>query len=167
MGYFCPKYTIMLSLNYLKSILFVKKLPEIDGINTENCILEARAGLDGAIQLIQNKDLPVCIVLEHAERHSFSLRNMGGFQELTQSLWVMEMVGADEPPEDVMDRCLARCKRIYTILVNRYDKDDKQLRSWVESNEVSAYAREAGSYVGYEMFIAFRENIDLSYEPRI
>ena len=29
----------MLSLNYLKSILFVKKLPEIDGINTENCHL--------------------------------------------------------------------------------------------------------------------------------
>lgn len=154
----------MLCLNYLKSILFVNDCPEIDGIDRNDCILEARAGMDGAIQLIQNKNLPVCICLEHAERHGFSLRNMGGFQDLTQSLWVMEMVAADETPEDVMERCFSRCKRLYTILVGHID--DRPLEGWVENNEVSAYARETGSYVGYEMFISFRENIDLSYAPR-
>lgn len=153
----------MLSLSYLKSILLpAGELPELDGIATEDCILECRAGMGGAIQLIQNKYLPVCLVLEHPERHSLSLRNMGGFHECTMSLWIMEMVANDERPEDVMERCYNRFKRLYTVLVNHIG--DPQLKGWIENNELSAYDREAGSYVGYEVFISFRDDYeDLSY----
>lgn len=154
----------MLSLNYLKSILFVDGRPDVDGIEKKDLILEARAGMDGAIQMIQNKNLPRCIVLEHAERHSLSLRNDGGFHECTQSLWIMEMVGDHEDGQLVMERCFARFKRLYSILIEHVD--DRELQGWIENNEVSAYAREAGSYVGYEIFINFRENEDLSYAPR-
>lgn len=154
----------MLKLDYLQSILFVDDKPDIEGIDNVEKIIESRAGMNGAIQLLQSKGLSVAIVLEHAERHGFSLHNMGGFHECTQSIWVMEMVAADELPEDVMDRCLARCQRLYTIFVNHIE--DRPLAGWIENNEVNAYARDSGSYVGYEMFINFRENMDLSYVPR-
>lgn len=154
----------MLSLSYLKSILFVNGHPDIAGIDKKDYILEARAGMDGAIQMIQKKDLPLCIVLEHAERHSLSLHNDGGFHECTQSVWIMEMVGEKEDSQAVMERCFTRFKRLYSILINH--REDKPLQGWFENNEINAYAREAGSYVGYEAFVNFRENDDLSYEPR-
>ena len=154
----------MLTLNYLKSILFVNGRADIDGIDRKERILESRAGMDGAIQIIQNKNLPVCICLEHAERHTLSLRNMGGFHESTQSVWIMEMVGEKEDGQEVMQRCYDRFKRLYSILINHCE--DKELVGWIENNEINAYAREAGSYVGYEVFINFRENMDLSYAPR-
>ena len=148
----------------LKSILFVEKLPEINGIDTEDYILEARAGMNGAIQIIQNSDLPACILLEHAERHTFSLRNDGGFHESTQSIWIMEKVAETEDPQEVSDRCLARFKRLYSILIEH--NEDKQMKGWIENNEINGYAREAGDYVGFEVFVNFRANEDLSYDPR-
>lgn len=164
MGYFCPKYTIMLSLNYLKSILFVNGRPDIDGIDRKEYILEARAGMDGAIQIIQNKNLPLCILLEHAERHTLSLHNDGGFHETTQSIWIMEKVAETEDAQEVSDRCLDRFKRLYSILINHYE--DKQMKGWIENNEINGYAREAGDYVGFEVFVNFRACEDLSYAPR-
>ena len=158
------KDTDMISLDYLKKILFVNGRPDIAGIDRKDFILEVRVGMGGAVQIIQNKNLPVCIVLEHAERHSLSLHNMGGFHECTQSIWIMEMVAESERAEDVMQRCYERFKRLYSIMVNHCD--DKELAGWIENNEVSAYDREAGSYVGYEAMVSFRENEDLSYEPR-
>lgn len=154
----------MLSLNYLKSILFVNGCPDITGIDKKDYILEARAGMDGAIQMIQKKELPLCIVLEHAERHSLSLHNGGGFHECTQSIWIMEMVGEREDAQEVMERCFNRFKRLYSILINHHE--DQQMQGWIENNEINAYAREAGSYVGFEVFINFRANEDLSYGPR-
>lgn len=154
----------MLSLTYLKSILFVDGRPDMDGIERKDLILEARSGMDGAIQMIQNKDLPRCIVLEHAERHALSLHNMGGFHECTQSVWLMERVAAGEEAQDVMERCYARFRRLYSIMIEH--SDDPQLRGWIENNEINAYAREAGDYVGFELFVNFRENEDLSYVPR-
>lgn len=157
----------MLTLDYLKAILLPDgELPELEGVTSEECIMECRAGMGGAIQLIQNKYLPVCLVLEHPERHSLSLRNMGGFHECTMSVWIMEMVANDEHPENVMERCYERFKRLYTILVHHFDLGDRQLEGWIENNEISAYDREAGSYVGYEVFINFREYEDLSYVRR-
>jgi len=155
---------IMLSLNYLKSILFVNGRADIDGIDRNERILEARAGMDGAIQMIQNKDLPLCIVLEHAERHTLSMHNMGGFHECTQSIWLMERVASGEDAQEVMERCYARFRRLYSILIEH--SDEPQLQGWIENNEVNAYAREAGDYVGFEIFVNFRENDDLSYAPR-
>lgn len=160
----------MLTLSYLTKILFRTetdgngeevKIPEIDGLDNPEWLMECRAGMGGAIQLIQNKNLPVCLVLEHPERHSLSLRNMGGFHECTMSVWIMEMVANEENPEDVMEKCYNRFKRLYSVLVNHIG--DHQLEGWIENNELSAYDREAGTYVGYEVFINFHEYEDLSY----
>ena len=160
----------MLTLNYLNQIFFRTvtdendnevKVPEIDGLDNPEWLMECRAGMDGAIAMIQKKNVPVAVVLEHAEAGRLSLKNSGGLNEATQSLWVMEMVPFGGSAPDKMDRCLERVFRIYSILVKHHA--DPQLRTWLETNEVNYYAREAGSYVGYEMTIHFRENKDLSY----
>lgn len=157
----------MLSLNYLKSILFPNDRPDMEGVDSKDWVLEARAGMGGAVKLIQDKDLPVCIVLEHAEQHQLSLRNDGGFHDCTQSVWIMEMVASDESPEDVMERCYQRFRRFYTIMLHRAEHGDTELDRWIERNEMTAYDREAGDYVGYEVFIHFSEYEDLTYEPRV
>lgn len=156
----------MLSLNYLKSILFVNGRPDIDGIENKNQVVEVRAGMGGAIKVLQKKDYNAYFVLEQPERHVFSLRNDGGWHECTQSIWIMELVSSAEQPEDVMERCLQRCERLFSIFVNRKDEDDKQLKGWIENNEMNAYARESGDYVGYEVFVNFRETKNMEYVPR-
>lgn len=160
----------MLTLSYLNNIFFTPEtdehgdtvlVPEIDGLDKPEWLMECRAGMDGAIALIQKKNVPVAVVLEHAEAGTLSLRNSGGFNQATQSLWVMEMVPFGGNAPDVMDRCLERVFRIYSILVKH--REDALLRTWLETNEVNYYAREAGSYVGWEMTVHFRENKNLSY----
>lgn len=154
----------MLTLDYLKSLLFPDDQPDLDGITDKDQLLETRSGMGGAIELLQRKNLPAAVVLERPERHGFSLRNGGGRHSCTVSVWVMEMVTANESAEEVMDRCLARVERLYTILVGHFD--DEQLGGWRENSDVDAYERETGSYAGYEMFIKFNESKDLSYVPR-
>ena len=151
----------MLNLTYLNTILFPNNMPDIDGITSTKQVLEARAGMGGAVQLLQSKQLPVAIVLEHAEQHTLSLRDDGGFHECTQSVWIMEQRRFNEEPADVMARCFDRFKRFDTILVEHVT--DAELKGWRENNEVTAYDREAGDYVGYELFIRFREYNDLTY----
>ena len=151
----------MLTLNYLKSILFVKKLPEIDGINTENCIIESAAGYDGIIELIQHVDLPVAVVLEHNEMGNLGLHNDGGFMTASQSLWVMEMVGEREDRRRVQERCWARAKRILAVMIEHCD--DAPLKQWVKG-DIPYGIRNAGpNYTGYELTLHFTEDIDLSY----
>ena len=173
MATFAEKVVIMLSLSYLKSILFIENTetvngvtttiitPELEGVTSKKQVLEARAGMGGAVQLLQSKQLPVAIILEHAEQHTLSLHSDGGFHECTQSVWIMEQRRFNEEPADVMERCFARFKRFYTILVEHVA--DAELKGWRENNDVTAYDREAGDYVGYEVFIRFRENDDLTY----
>lgn len=162
----------MLTLEYLKQTFFRRTtganghetwIPDIEGLANRDWVMECRAGMDGAIQLIQTKNVPLGIVLEHAESGRLMLRNDGGFSDSVQSLWVMEQLPFNGNSPEVMQRCLARVERIYSIFI-RHHKDEP-LRGWVENNEVGYYAREAGSYVGYEMTIHFRENRDLSYAP--
>ncbi len=156
----------MLTLNYLKSILFPKDQPDMEGVDDKDQVLEARSGLEGAVELLQSKELPVAVVLEHAEQHQLMLRNEGGFHECTQSVWIMEMKAFDEDGAEVSERCYQRFKRLYQIFIHRYTEGDAQLARWIERSEMNAYAREAGSYIGYEIFINFREYEDLSYAPR-
>jgi hypothetical protein len=40
---------------------------------------------------------------------------------------------------------------------------DAELKGWRENNAITAYDREAGDYVGYELFIRFSEYNDLTY----
>lgn len=156
----------MLTLNYLKSILFPNGRPDMEGIENENQVLECRSGMGGAVQMIQKMEMPVGIVLEQSEIHSLSLRNDGGFHDCTQSVWIMEMAAHDEPECEVMERCYQRFRRLYSIFLHRLEQGDAELGRWIERNEMNAYDREAGCYVGYEVFINFREYEDLSYVPR-
>lgn len=154
----------MLTLDYLKTLCFPQSQPDIDGLASDEWVMECRAGMDGAIQLIQKKGVPVAVVLEHAESGRLMLRNDGGFVDTVQSLWVMEKAPYGGDAAAVMTRCLARVECIYGILI--LHRKDAPLRGWVENNEVGYYAREASDYVGYEMTVRFRENKDLRHAPR-
>lgn len=152
----------MLTLAYLQDIL----TNEVPGLkDTEDQVLESAAGYDGIIELIQTKGLPVAVILEHNEMGNLSIRP-GGFQTGSQSLWVMEMVAADEDRHAVQQQCWARAKRIVSVLLHRFDLDDAPLRQW-DWNDIPYGVRNAGSnYTGYELVLHFTEDIDLSYhEP--
>lgn len=151
----------MLTIDYLKQLCFPQGQPDVDGLDRQDWVMECRAGMDGAIALIQTKNVPVAVVLEQPESGRLMLRNDGGFVDTVQSLWVMEQVPFNGNAPEVMQRCMDRVVRLYSILVSHHA--DRQLRRWAESNEVGYYAREANSYVGYEMTIHFREDKDLSY----
>lgn len=167
----------MLTLDYLKSILFIEETetvngvttttitPEVEGVTSEDQVLESAAGYDGIIELIQTKGLPVAVVLEHNEMGNLSIRP-GGFMMASQSIWIMEIVAADEDRRAIQMNCWRRMKRIISVLAKHFDDDDKPLVDKWEPEDIPYGIRNAGSnYTGYEMLLHFNENIDLSYHP--
>lgn len=167
----------MLTLDYLKSILFIEETetvngvttttitPEVEGVTSVDQVLESAAGYDGIIELIQTKGLPVAVVLEHNEMGNLSIRP-GGFMMASQSIWIMEMVAADEDRRAIQMNCWRRMKRIISVLAKHFDDDDKPLVDKWEPEDIPYGIRNAGSnYTGYEMLLHFNENIDLSYHP--
>ena len=180
---------IMLTLDYLQSILFKREQasvtphvtpravnphqidpiiivkPEVEGLEKPEWVLESAAGYDGIIELIQTKGLPVCVVLEHNEVGNFSM-HQGGFEQTSQSIWVMEMVAADEDRRKVQVECRQRMERIISILGKHFDEDDKPLVGKWDLHDIPYGIRNAGSnYTGYEFVLHFAEDIDLSYHP--
>lgn len=167
----------MLTLDYLKSILFIEETetvngvttttitPEVEGVTSEDQVLESAAGYDGIIELIQTKGLPVAVVLEHNEMGNLSIRP-GGFMMASQSIWIMEMVAADEDRRAIQMNCWRRMKRIISVLAKHFDEDDEPLVDKWEPEDIPYGIRNAGSnYTGYEMLLHFNEDIDLSYHP--
>lgn len=146
----------MLTLDYLRTIIGGK----IDGLtDTTEQVMESDAGYDGIIELIQTKGLPLAMVLEPSEMGNFSFRP-GGFHITTQSVWIMEMVGADETRRAVQQRCFTA---LHNLLVTLKDhKDDSQLEGW-DWLDIPYGVRNAGpNYTGYEVFIRFTEDTDLA-----
>lgn len=181
----------MLTLDYLQSILFKREQvnvtphvtpravnpqplnpdplivvkPEVEGLEKPEWVLESAAGYDGIIELIQTKGLPVCVVLEHNEVGNLSIRP-GGFMMASQSIWIMEMVAADEDRRAIQMNCWRRMKRIISVLAKHFDDDDKPLVNKWDPEDIPYGIRNAGSnYTGYEMLLHFNEDIDLSYHP--
>ena len=151
----------MLTLNYLKSVLFANGRAEVEDIYKKDCILESAAGYDGIIKLIESGSLPVAVVLEHNEMGNLGLHNDGGFMTASQSLWVMEMVGEREDRRRVQERCWARAKRILAVMIDH--SDDAPLKQW-EWGDIPYGIRNTGpNYTGYELTLHFTEDIDLSY----
>lgn len=180
---------IMLTLDYLQSILFKREQasvtphvtpravnphqidpiiivkPEVEGLEKPEWVLESAAGYDGIIELIQTKGLPVCVVLEHNEMGNLSIRP-GGFMMASQSIWIMEMVAADEDRRAIQMNCWRRMKRIISVLAKHFDDDDKPLVGKWDPEDIPYGIRNAGSnYTGYEFVLHFAEDIDLSYHP--
>lgn len=160
----------MLTLEYLKSILFKEEtetvVPMVRGLDKPDWVLESATGYDGIIELIQNKDVPVCVVLEHNELGNFSM-HQGGFEQASQSIWVMEMVAADEDRRKVQVECRRRMTRILSILGKHFDNDDQPLVDKWDLHDIPYGIRNAGpNYTGYEFVLHFAEDIDLSYHER-
>lgn len=162
------KVIVMLTLDFLQNMCLPNADGQVsvlvDGISKASQIMESRAGLDGIIELIQHKGPDVSIVLEHSGFGRLSLRNCGGFHEQSQSVWVVEMVGAMDDETAVMQRCMSRVLQLYGLLLRHVD--DTHLCGWIENNDISYYPRNAGSYVGYEMMVNFKDVIDLSYHEQ-
>lgn len=148
----------MLDLTYLKNVL-AGRLEGVDGDD----IIESAAGYDGIVALIQTKDLPTVVVLEHNEVGEFSFRP-GGFQKASQSLWVMRMVGRDDSRRAVQDECKTLMKRMLSVFISRKELEDGQLAQW-DSGSIPYGIRNAGAnYTGYEFTLNFNEDLDLSYD---
>ena len=152
----------MLTLTYLQNHL----TNIIPGINdTSEQVIESAAGYDGIIELIQNKDLPLVVVLEHNEVGSFSFRP-GGFHTTSQSIWIMEMVAADEDRRTIQQHCFALGRLLLTALKtikeNLPDGSLDELAGW-EWQDIPYGVRNAGStFTGYEFTLSFKEDTDLS-----
>lgn len=154
----------MLTLAYLQDIL----TNEVPGLtDTSKQVLESAAGYDGIIELIETKEEPVAVVLEHNEMGNISIRP-GGLQLSSQSLWVMEMVAADEDRRAIQLQCWERAKRIISVLIHRWEVDaakDKAIKQW-DWHDIPYGIRNAGpNYTGYELVLHFTEDIDISYHP--
>lgn len=147
----------MLSLSYLQTILNGK----ISGIDdTERQIIESEAGYDGIIALIQTKGISPILILENSDVGNFSART-GGFENTSQSIWVMRMVGRDDSRKDVQAWCKAMMRLIIGVLLKH--KPDPQLKQW-EEDRIPWGVRNAGAnYTGYEFTLHFSEDTDLSY----
>ncbi len=152
----------MLTLPNLQNIL-TGKIPGVNDTSTQ--VIESAAGYDGIIELIQTKELPVAVILEHNEVGNFSFRP-GGFLQASQSIWIMEMVAVDEDRRSIQQNCFNSVRHLLTALKTvKEDLPDgsmDELAGW-DWLEIPYGVRNAGSnFTGYEVTLYFRENTDLS-----
>lgn len=149
----------MLTLQHLRSLIG-NQVGDIANPNKE--VIESDAGYDGIIELIQNKSMPRTVILEHNEIGELSFRT-GGFMLASQSLWVMEMVAANESRLEVQQRCWNRAKRIIAILAHAKDEEDFEVGQ-LDWSSIPYGVRNAGpSYTGYEFTLRFTEDYELSF----
>lgn len=153
----------MLTLSNLQTII----VGHVDGITGTNQVLESPGGYDGIISLIETKAPAVSVVLEHNEMGNLSIRP-GGFMTSSQSIWVMEMAGANDDRRTVQQRCWSRLRDIIGLLTNEYNYGSSgELAGW-DWDDMPFGLRNAGpNYTGYEMVMHFAEDIDLSYHAPV
>lgn len=151
----------MLTLDYLKSVLADshKGLPAFTDLDKQ--VIESAAGYDGIVSLVQTKGITPIIVLEHNSVGELSVRP-GGFENASQSLWIMKMVGRDDDRAAVQAWCKGCMKRIVSLLVKH--KEEPQLFGW-QPESIPYSIRNAGAnFTGYEFTLNFSEDVDLSYD---
>ena len=147
----------MLTLEYLRHIL-QGEIAQVD--NTEKQIIQSDAGYDGIISLIQTKGISPMIILENAEVGTLSFRP-GGFSVMTQSIWVMKMVGRDDDRSKIQKECFKMMKRILSIMGKR--NKDPELKEWEWDNIPWGARNAAANFTGYEFSLHFTEDVDLEY----
>lgn len=164
----------MLDLNYLIGVAKRKTTGTvttgIEGLTDDSQFMESAAGYDGIVEMMQHKGRQVCMVLEHDTKGDFFILP-GGFQERTQTVWIMEMVGFDSDRTAIQQRCFDRMKHLIGIFLKRRTAGDAALQGWTpeaRKEAISWMCHNAGpNYTGYEVCFRFREDIDLSDDGSI
>ncbi len=157
---FASNLTIMLTLDYLKSILKKSENGGLPFLTDDKQFLESAAGYDGIVELLQTKNIDVALILEHNQIGEFSFRP-GGFHVASQSLWIMRKVGFNEDRTNVQHEAFGDMKDILCMFGEH--QHDATLENW-EWNHIPYGIRNAGAnYTGYEFTLQFDEDTDLSY----
>lgn len=157
---FASNLTIMLTLDYLKSILKKSENGGLPFLTDDKQFLESAAGYDGIVELLQTKNIDVTLILEHNQIGEFSFRP-GGFHVASQSLWIMRKVGFNEDRTHVQHEAFGDMKDILCMFGEH--QHDAAFENW-EWNHIPYGIRNAGAnYTGYEFTLQFDEDTDLSY----
>lgn len=158
----------MLTLEYLKQIIgSARKVEELSHpyeiTDLDSQVIESDAGYDGIVELINvrpDADLAI-VVLENSESFSFEV-NPGGVQHLSQTVWCMAMVGADEDRKKVQLSMYNLMRRIIAKMI--LERRAGRLDGW-DWSHIPVLVTNAGSnYTGYQFTLYFNEVTDLSME---
>ncbi|MBP9994094.1 MAG: hypothetical protein KBT67_04010 [bacterium] len=158
----------MLTLEYLKQIIgSARKVEELSHpyeiTDLDSQVIESDAGYDGIVELINvrpDADLAI-VVLENSESFSFEV-NPGGVQHLSQTVWCMAMVGADEDRKKVQLSMYNLMRRIIAKMI--LERRAGRLGGW-DWSHIPVLVTNAGSnYTGYQFTLYFNEVTDLSME---
>lgn len=165
---FLQKKRAMLTLEYLKQIIgSARKVEELSHpyeiTDLDSQVIESDAGYDGIVELINvrpDADLAI-VVLENSESFSFEV-NPGGVQHLSQTVWCMAMVGADEDRKKVQLSMYNLMRRIIAKMI--LERRAGRLGGW-DWSHIPVLVTNAGSnYTGYQFTLYFNEVTDLSME---
>ncbi len=147
----------MLNLKFLQEVLQCESAVVSD---PEKQVIESAAGYDGIVSLVQTKGITPMVVLEHNSVGELSFRP-GGFQNASQSIWIMKMVGRNANRQEVQDSCVEDMKTIVSLLM-KY-KGYPQVVGW-QPESIPYSVRNAGpNFTGYEFTLHFAEDINLFY----
>lgn len=126
------------------------------------------AGYNAIVELLltRQKDFP-CIVLEDPDGGELSSRP-GGFDNYTQSIWVMDRVGANQNPEPFFTSTKTLLKKVVARLIRLNSGEEFPKIKNLDLSHIPYMKREGGNELaGWEAVITIREDVDLSDEqPR-
>jgi len=124
-------------------------------------VIESDAGYDGIVELLNvrpDANLAI-VVLENSEGFSFEV-NPGGVQHLSQTVWCMAVVGADEDRKKVQLSMYNLMRRIIAKMI--LERRAGRLGGW-DWSHIPVLVTNAGSnYTGYQFTLYFNEVTDLS-----
>lgn len=168
MPYVCTEnLTDMLSLNYLKSVLYDVRTVGGESVNvglpslgSADDVIESPDGLLGFVEMCQRKNVPMAVLFEDAFHYDDTDRNDVPVTRFRQNIYVVRMAAGNAPTKPIEDACFADLQRIRKVLLRHVAMGDTELRGWERTSQRD-YVRGASNYVGWKLSLPFVENEDL------
>jgi len=154
----------MLNITYLRQILAA----ESDGLsavtNPTEQVIDSPDIMQGLNELCMHKGLPFAILFEEAYHYNDDNSYNVPHSTMSQSIYVMRMVTADNGARTEESACFDDVRHIRAILLDRKTKGDAEVQGWnlrPSRNFVSGGA----NYVGWKLTVTFTDNDDWTLTP--
>lgn len=167
---FAENLRIMLTLDYLKSILFDMEKQGgsvanvgLPSLNSAKDIIESPDGLQGFAEMSQRKDVQFAVLFEDAFHYDDTDINDVPVTRFTQCIYVVRMASGDKPRKPLEDACFADVQRIRKVLIRHFGMGDEEMQGWTRTSRRD-YVCGAANYVGWKLSLPFVNYEDLSLD---
>lgn len=154
----------MLNITYLRQILAASN-NGLDAVtDPAEQVIDSPDIMEGLNELCMHKGLPFAILFEEAYHYTDNDSYDVPQQTLSQSLYVMRMVNADNGARADEAACFDDVRHIRALLLDRQAKGDAEVIGW-DRRPKRDFVSGGANYVGWKITLTFTDDDDWTLSP--